>query len=77
MSKKKFYTIRQVAEQVGVHPDTIRRWLRAGKVPEPDRDRNRWRVFTEDEIETIRGFANRRILSSEARQNTLSLTANP
>jgi DNA (cytosine-5)-methyltransferase 1 len=49
----------EVAEQVGVSPVTLRRWLLAGKVAEVQRDRNGWRVFTENDIQQIKAFASR------------------
>lgn len=52
------YSTQQVAEKVGVSKETILRWLRAGKIPEPDRDRNGWRIFSEDEIHRILRFKN-------------------
>jgi len=57
MEEKKFYTITEVAKRVGVHADTLRRWVRTGRIPEPSRDRNDWRVFTEGEIQQIINFA--------------------
>lgn len=52
-----FYTISEVAERAGVHTDTVRRWVKNGKIPEPGRDRNDWRVFTEEELEEIVAYA--------------------
>ena len=46
----------QVARQVGIHRDTLLRWLRAGRVSEPHRDRNGWRRFTEQEVACIERF---------------------
>lgn len=48
-----FYSTAQVAAKAGVHRDTLLRWLREGKVPEPQRDANNWRVFTETEATAI------------------------
>lgn len=56
---KRFRTLREVAEQVGVAPITLRRWLLAGKVGEVSRDRNGWRVFTKRDIDRIRLFASK------------------
>ena len=50
-------TTRKVAELAGVHRDTLLRWLREGKVPEPDRDRNNYRVFTAAEAQAITAYA--------------------
>ena len=47
------YSTAQVAEKAGVHRDTLLRWLRDGKVPEPKRDVRGWRVFTEMEAVAI------------------------
>lgn len=46
-----------MAARAGVHRDTLLRWLREGRIPEPKRDRNRWRRFTEDEAKAIERFA--------------------
>lgn len=53
MPEKKLYSTSDVAERAGVSRDTILRWLKTGKVPEPSRDRNGWRVFTEAEIKLV------------------------
>ncbi len=57
MSMTKKLSTMEVAKQAGVHKDTLLRWLRAGLVPEPSRDRKGWRVFTEDEAYKVVGFA--------------------
>lgn len=46
-----------VARLAGVHRDTLLRWLRAGLVPEPRRDRHGWRHFTESEAKAVVVFA--------------------
>lgn len=46
-----------VAKMAGVHRDTLLRWLRNGKVPEPDRNRHGWRIFTREEAQAIVEFA--------------------
>lgn len=56
--KAKNYTTQQVAQKAGVHKDTILRWLREGKIEEPSRDRNGWRIFKETEISNILKYAN-------------------
>jgi site-specific DNA-methyltransferase (cytosine-N4-specific) len=52
------YTTKQVAEMAGVHRDTLLRWLRDGRIAEPERNRNGWRVFTKDQAQTIADYAN-------------------
>jgi site-specific DNA-methyltransferase (cytosine-N4-specific) len=58
MDSDRRYSTRQVADKVGVSKETILRWLRAGKIPEPDRDRNGWRIFSDKEIKEILRFKN-------------------
>jgi len=51
----------EVARIVGVHRDTLLRWLREGLVPEPRRDRHGWRVFDDREAARISQFAHSEI----------------
>ena len=53
----KTYSVREAAEQIGVAPVTLRRWLLSGKVAEVARDRNGWRVFKESDILRIQRYA--------------------
>lgn len=48
---------REVANKIGVHPETIKRWIKQGKVPSPNRDRNGWYVFDEQDIKNITEYA--------------------
>ncbi len=57
MTRRELLLTAQVASQVGVHRDTLLRWLREGRVPEPRRDRNGWRRFTDHEVARIAEFA--------------------
>ena len=43
----------QVAANAGIHRDTLLRWLRQGRVPEPARDGRGWRAFSSVEAEAI------------------------
>ena len=52
-----YVTISEAAQMVGVHPSTVRRWLRWGKVPPVPRDRNGWRLFDEEEVRLLRMLA--------------------
>lgn len=47
------YSTRDVAEMVGVSKDTLLRWLRQKKIPEPVRDKNGFRVFGRTDLEAI------------------------
>jgi tetratricopeptide (TPR) repeat protein len=53
----KYLSTSIVAERVGVHRDTLLRWLRMKLIPEPKRDRKGWRKFTLEETNAIILFA--------------------
>lgn len=48
------YHTSQVARIVGVAPITLKRALLAGRIDDVARDRNDWRVFTDEDVERIR-----------------------
>jgi DNA-binding transcriptional MerR regulator len=50
-------TLTQAAKEIGVSSVTLRRWLRMKKVAEVKRDRNGWRVFSDDDITRIKVYA--------------------
>ena len=54
-------TLSEAAKEIGISPITLKRWLLSGKVAEVARDRNGWRIFTDEDIEKIKKYANRRI----------------
>jgi len=51
------YTTKQVAKLANIHRDTLLRWLREGRVPEPQRNRNGWRHFSEQDVQVIVSYA--------------------
>lgn len=53
------------AKEIGIAPITLKRWLLQGKVADVHRDRNGWRMFTMEDLERIRDFANSTDGSSE------------
>lgn len=55
------FSTSQAAGMVGVHRDTLLRWLRAKLVVEPTRDRNGWRQFTQMEVHKIIEFSSQAI----------------
>ena len=61
MTTDTFLSTRQAAAQFGVHPQTLRKWERAGIVPPVGRRRGR-RVYTPGDMERIR----RAVMSSPA-----------
>jgi len=50
---------RDLATKIGVHPETIKRWIRQKKVPAPNRDRNGWFIFDEQDVKNISDYANK------------------
>ncbi len=56
-ARDRVYTA-EAAKQAGISKATLLRWLKDGKVPEVARDVRGWRVFTEEEVEQIREYAN-------------------
>lgn len=73
MGEKRLYSTKEVADLAGVSRDTLIRWLRDGKVPEPDRNRNNWRMFNERELKAVLRYATKIIPSPRKRQRELSL----
>ena len=54
-----FLRAHEVAKAAGISKNTLLRWLTGGKVPEVARDRNGWRVFSEDDLARVVAYANR------------------
>ena len=52
MDRRTFFSTGQVAARLGVHPQTLRRWERAGVVRPVGRRRGR-RVYTVADVERI------------------------
>ena len=55
--EKTTYSTKEVTDILGVSPRTLYRWLKAGKIPEPQRDRNQYRIFTKEDVEQIKEYA--------------------
>jgi len=53
---QEYFQTKEVSKIAGVHRDTLLRWLREGKIPEPKRNRNNWRIFSKKEIESVIDF---------------------
>ena len=51
------YRLSQAARLIGVAPITLKRWLLSGRVDEVQRDRNGWRVFTDEDVNRIKVYA--------------------
>jgi hypothetical protein len=54
---QRFYKSSEVARLAGVHRLTLLRWIREGRLADVARDRNGWRVFSEQETAAIIDFA--------------------
>ena len=65
------YRLSQAANMVGVAPITLKRWLLSGRIDEVQRDRNGWRVFTDEDVERIRAYAETRYPPTNARTPSL------
>ena len=64
------YQTKEAAHRIGIAPITLKRWLLDGRVKEVSRDRNGWRVFTDEDVARIREFANRREHPSTTRRRS-------
>lgn len=49
----------EIAEQLAISRQTIWRWRQEGKIPKGHRYRNRWVVFSPQEVESIREYTHR------------------
>ena len=49
----KFYTVSQVAREIGRSEKWLRQADRIGKIPKAKRDYNGWRIYTGNDIEQI------------------------
>jgi site-specific DNA-methyltransferase (cytosine-N4-specific) len=52
------YSSAEIAKRIGIHKDTLLRWLKKGLISEPKRDRHGWRIFTETNVLELMRFAN-------------------
>lgn len=49
-------TITEVAEIIGISAKTIIRWEKTGRIRKPKRDWRGWRVYDQQDLESIRSF---------------------
>ncbi len=61
METRSFFSTRQVAQLLGVHPQTLRRWEREGVIPTASRRRGQ-RVYTMSDVNLIKA----RVMSTGA-----------
>jgi excisionase family DNA binding protein len=49
------FTMTEAASELGIHRDTLKRWIKEGKVPDVRRNEmNSYRMFTRDDIDHIK-----------------------
>ena len=52
---KTYFQIAEACKIAGTNRNTLLRWIRNGRFPDvKTRDRNGWRLFTEDDIERLK-----------------------
>lgn len=55
-----YFTIGEVAKEVGISIQTIKRWEMVGKIPCACRlESNKWRVFSTEQVSKITKYANK------------------
>ncbi|MBD3342322.1 MAG: MerR family transcriptional regulator [Candidatus Lokiarchaeota archaeon] len=55
---KTFYYTSEALDKAGVHESTWRRWLKNGDIEDvKTKNRNGWRLFTDDDIQNLKDFA--------------------
>lgn len=54
MTETKTYSTEAAASQLGISKSTLLRWIRDQRVKDVRRDRNNWRVFSEQDIRRIK-----------------------
>jgi excisionase family DNA binding protein len=54
MALTKTYSTEAAASQLGISKSTLLRWIRDNRVKDVRRDRNNWRVFSDQDIKRIK-----------------------
>ncbi len=54
-----YYRTSEACQRANICRATLFRWLKAGIIEEPHKDRRGWRLFTENDLNSIRAEANR------------------
>jgi excisionase family DNA binding protein len=59
LNGRTYYNISEACELVGISRDTFLRWVRKGKFTDVEhRDRNGWRLFTNDDVRRLKARIN-------------------
>ena len=72
--KDKYYTTKHIAEQAGIHVNTVRFYESIGFLTPPERDKNGYRMFTAlhvDECKLIRTAMHAEVLQNGLRKRRL------
>jgi hypothetical protein len=69
----KYFTAADIHRDLGIVRQTLWRWRRAGNIPSGRRYRDRRIVFTKQEVEAIREYANRLEPADSTNANQLRL----
>ena len=60
LNKQRYYRTTEVCRSVGISRATLLRWISGGIIKDAlHRDRRGWRLFTEAEIDLLKGEASR------------------
>jgi excisionase family DNA binding protein len=60
LDNKKFYKTQEACRLAGTNRDTLLRWIRENKFTDVKlRDRNGWRLFTDDDLTRLKKKVNR------------------
>ena len=54
------YKTSEIAKIVKTSKQNLYNWLRKGKIPEPVRDQNGFRIWTDNDLKSVLEFKNRR-----------------
>jgi DNA-binding transcriptional MerR regulator len=63
--KKDYFTTKDVLKKIGISRSTLFLWFWNKKIPEVKKDRNGYRIFTQEDIETILSYKNKLILPGD------------
>jgi predicted site-specific integrase-resolvase len=71
-----YYRTAEVCRMAGISRTTLFRWFKEGIVREPQgRDRRGWRLFTQDEVDSLKAEATRISSTDHRRESTRSGTS--
>ena len=55
---QKRYTTKEILTIAGIARATLYNWLKDGKIPEVQRDRNNYRIFSEEDLKHLVNYKN-------------------